>query len=696
MNEIIYNKAKSYLEEIYGDKAEFREGQYEAIEAAVVNKRSLVVQKTGWGKSLVYFIASKIISEEMPGVTVVITPLLALMENQCEAAEKIGLRTAVFNSKVDKDEMLQRVKEKQVDVMFLTPESMIKMQNDGVFSGVVINFLVIDEAHCISDWGHDFRLTYTQLKNVIQELLDTVPVLATTATASSRVEEDIVKQLGKNTYTVRGTLLRTNLGIKVLEIPEYEGRYAWILENLDKLEGHGIIYGLTKYDVENLTTFLQNNGKNVLSYYSRSNTEEYLNDDAILKFKKNEIKALVSTVKLGMGYDKGDVSFIIHLQQPSNIISYYQQIGRAGRDIDMAQTFLMCSGRDREIQDYFINNAFPSKVECEEVLKAIEGTEGITKSRIENLLNLSSSRIDKTLMFLESEKAINKQIGKRPIEYTRSINPYTYPAEYYEGVKNQRRMEQSQMTKFTKITSCYNRYIVNELDDTTSGDCGVCSNCIPWEVQEYQVQDSNWELATAYLNIVGNEITPRKRLYLSDNEKMSNIPSHLVNDTGYSLVKYGRGEVGRLVREGKYPVNKELVKPRFDDKLVVESAQFLARNIKDIKSYVFVPMPSLRSDIVKDFTERLAEKVGCKSYDLVTKVIDSPAQKTMENSIFQCKNAKDAFKVAEDMAMHDRIILVDDMVDSKWTLTMAGYRLKEKGAREVIPFTLADSSKNGE
>ena len=368
---LIYEQANQIIKGLYGPNAKFRDGQYEAIEATMTRKRVLVVQRTGWGKSLVYFVCTKLMRKENKGVTMVVSPLLVLMENQIEAATKMGLRCDVLNSTVKdrRAEILNSLENDELDLILVTPETLFSDEVQRRLRNIKIGLFVIDEAHCISDWGHDFRLEYGNLKSVISSLPATVPILATTATANDRVVSDLEKQLGNNVFVSRGPLTRESLSIQILEMPDRITRYAWILENINKLPGSGIIYCLTQRDCDYLSDFLKKNGINAEAYYSRDGEDgALLNKDIEEKFRRNEIKAIVATIKLGMGYDKGDIAFVIHYQMPSNIVSYYQQIGRAGRNIDRAYTFLLFGKEDEDILNYFINTAFPSEREAANIM----------------------------------------------------------------------------------------------------------------------------------------------------------------------------------------------------------------------------------------------------------------------------------------------------------------------------------------
>ena len=355
-DQIVYNEATEILLQTYGPKASFRDGQYEAIESTMTKRRTLVVQKTGWGKSLVYFISTKINRNHGRGMTMVISPLLVLMDNQIDFASRMGLRCAALNSRIKRNsaeraDIIRQLKNNRIDMLFITPETLMSDEIQGVLPDMRIGLFVIDEAHCISDWGHDFRLEYGRLGRIISGIFSNVPVLATTATANDRVVNDLKVQLGHDVYISRGPLTRASLHIQVLRLEGKTDRYAWLLENLPKLPGTGIIYCLTKRDCEHLAAFLNENKISARSYNAGETDEA--NDEAINAFYTNRIKAIVATTKLGMGYDKGDISFVIHYQSPSNIVAWYQQIGRAGRNLKDAYVFLMNGKEDDDINPGF-------------------------------------------------------------------------------------------------------------------------------------------------------------------------------------------------------------------------------------------------------------------------------------------------------------------------------------------------------
>ena len=676
----IYEESISLLHSVFGADAVFRDGQYEAIEAAATQRRTLVVQRTGWGKSLVYFLCTKLFRESGKGITMVVSPLLVLMDNQAEMARGLGIRCDVLNSAVKdrREEILSQLANEELDLIFVTPETLFKDDVQSLLPKLRIGLFVIDEAHCISDWGHDFRLEYGNLGKVIAGFPANVSVLATTATANNRVVTDLKRQLGENVFVSRGALSRSSLHIQVIERENRADRYAWILDNIEKLPGTGIIYCLTRRDCDYLSDFLQKNGISVLPYYSGDQNGE-ANAVAIEAFRENKIKAIVATVKLGMGYDKGDVSFIIHYQMPSNIVLYYQQIGRAGRNLSEAYVFLLCGKEDRTINEYFINTAFPSQKEAQTVYQAIGAADGMKLWQIEGAVNIRRNRVSKTLDFLLNEGAVRKE----KTSYYITPKPYQYAAEHYQEITKIRYREMAQMIEFTKTAQCLSQFAVNCLDDFTAAPCGKCANCLRGDIfPGLSVSFESQQKASDYINTRILDIIPRK---VWPNYKKIPCP----NQMGLCLSKYGDPGYGALVKEGKYGLKRY-----FSDELVGRSAKLLHDLAKEHGIQIITCVPSLRNDLVRDFAVRVAQSAGLKFLDLLEKS-PAPPQKNMENSAYQHRNAMKSFSVLSE-AVPEKLILIDDVVDSKWTLTVCGHLLCEKGCQEVFPFALADSSQEGD
>ncbi len=682
-NPEIHAKATAIIKSLYGANASFRDGQYEAIEATMTQKRTLVVQRTGWGKSLVYFVCTKLMRERGKGVTMVVSPLLVLMQNQIESAEKMGLKCDVLNSAVKdrREDILTSLEDNELDLILITPETLFADEVQKRLRNISIGLFVIDEAHCISDWGHDFRLDYGNLRKIVQQLPANVPILATTATANDRVIADLQKQLGDKVYVSRGPLTRDSLYIQVLNKPDKIERYAWILENVPKLEGSGIIYCLTQRDCDYLSEFLKKNKVSAAAYYSRDGEDgEKLNREIEEKFRTNKLKVIVATIKLGMGYDKGDIAFVIHYQMPSNIVSYYQQIGRAGRNIDKAYIFLMYGKEDEEILNFFINTAFPTEQETKKIVDYIGDRDGVRIGQIVSAMNIRKSRIDKAIAFLINDGFIRKDRGT----YYITPKKFVYDREHYDAITAIRKNEMEQMKRLAQTKECYSKYIVSCLDDKTARECSHCSNCLGREIIPSAVSEKFIHIAEEYVNKLIIPIEPRKRWASSSETRATKI--EYINQTGFCISKYGDAGYGELVKQGKYSKEK-----RFSDELAGKSAEILKSFVQENKIRHICCVPSLRSDLVKEFTLRLASSLKLEFVDALEKT-EARQQKEMENSAHQCANAYTSFWVKDGVRIPKNILLVDDVVDSKWTFTVCGYRLMEAGAEKVFPFALADSS----
>lgn len=681
-NQKIYSRAETLLKQLYGNEASFREGQYEAIESVFTHKRSLVVQRTGWGKSLVYFMATKINRENGAGFTIVVSPLIVLMENQSDAASKMGLKSCVLNNqtKDTRDSDIADIKRGYYDVVFTTPETLFTNEIKTQIGNFRIGLFVIDEAHCISEWGHDFRLEYSNLNQLIKFLPPQVPVLGTTATANDRVVEDLKRQFGDNVYISRGLLHRESLAIQVLKMKDKAERYAWIKKNINSLPGSGIIYCLTTRDCDYLAEYLQENGIDAMSYHSGKD-DEYCREVETL-FSKNKIKALVATIKLGMGYDKDDIGFVIHFQRPANIVNYYQQIGRAGRNLDFAYVFLMSGSEDEDIHDYFINTAFPSLEEAKKVAEVIEKNPESGRGFIESRVNIPKNRVEKTLSFLVNEGIIFKEKSK----YTRSATRFKYNEEYYKQITDVRRKEQVDMRELINTKKCYSRFIINSLGDNSQIKCGKCVNCTGKELISSELSIEEKQEAAEHINRKTLIIVPRKQWATTSLTKMTKIKYQ--NQEGICLSKYGDVGYGEIIKNCKanskeYP--KEIINR------TVEVLVPLIRE-KNIKYLTYIP--SLRSNLFADFAEEVAKLCNIELIKPLSKTSNTQ-QKQQQNSSYQCYNALTSYKIVSSVP-RGPIILMDDMVDSRWTLTVCGFKLMESGATEVYPFALTDSSKRGD
>lgn len=686
------DKLLSYLKTYYGEDARYRDGQEKAIRDVLQGKRTLVVQKTGWGKSLVYFMATRLIRERTGGIALIISPLLALMNNQIESAVKLDLQVRTINSENSDqwDDIIEEINNGSIDALIISPERLANEEFKKVLTtrlSAQIGLFVVDEAHCISDWGHDFRPDYRRIVDIVKLLPLNIPVLATTATANNRVVEDIKTQLGGNLAISRGSLMRDSLSIQVIELASREERLAWLSEHIMSIPGTGLVYCLTIRDCELVYRWLQTKGISCECYHSKVEMEE--KGIIVDKFMKNEIKVLIATVAFGMGFDKPDIAFVIHFQKPGNIVGYYQQIGRAGRSIDKAYAILFCGNEDDEINNYFIESAFPTEQTMNAVIDAVTEHPGIGQRAFGQYVDMSQGKIKQCIKYLTVNGDIyveNKKYYKTPCKWKPNL-------EKSREITRIRKQELQQMNAFAHISSCYMKYIADTLDDASAVECGHCVNCLKRDI--FQKEASVQEIADAqkFVREGFHIIEPRKQwpsgVVICGKNKIS---PEIQCETGRVLSDYGDAGWGKLVRECKYQ------KGYIDEQLVDASAKLL-RNYVDENDIQWVTNVSSlkRPELVTNFARQLAERLGLEYRYAIEKKVHIKYQKELKSAYLQYQNVNDSFEVRETEVLPENVLLVDDMVDSKWTFTVCGYKLREKGCGKVFPFALANTAgRNGD
>jgi ATP-dependent DNA helicase RecQ len=666
------------------DRSQFRPGQLEAIRDVVADRaRVLCVQRTGWGKSAVYFVATALLREAGAGPTLIVSPLLALMRNQIAAAQRLGLRAHTINStnREEWDDVRDRLAADTIDLLLISPE---RLNNPRFREGMLplfaasVGLLVIDEAHCVSDWGHDFRPDYRRVKDMLDALAPGVAVLGTTATANDRVVGDVLEQLaapgGDPLRSYRGPLARTSLRLEVLDLPRPAERLAWLVQHLPVLPGSGIVYTLTKRDADQVATFLTANGISALSYSGEQQTEERVATEE--RLLHNEVKAVVATSALGMGYDKADLTFVVHYQAPGSVVSYYQQVGRAGRGVEHADVVLLRGGEDRRIQDFFIEQAFPERERVAAVLAELEaaGGEGRTTRELMAVINLGMGRIEAMLKILDVEGAIRRN-GTR----WQSIPgaDWTYDAERYRRVTALRRAEQDAMAAFGADGRCLMRTLQEELDDPEAKDCGRCSVCTAPRFAQ-PPDPALIELAGRHLRARPVELEAKK-MVPDATGTMRKIPEHVRTEPGWALARLGDGgwwpAVERGLREGS-----------FEHELVVGLADVLRGASTPVAWITTVPSTRL-GDVTIRLAGRLATELGVPHVELVRRTEDRPSQLTMANAVQQAANVRGAFKIISTPPPGTGVLL-DDRRHSGWTLAMVGGQLRLAGAQRVVPLAL--------
>ena len=695
----LHHQARSILQTLVGrEDAVFHEGQFEAIEALVNGgRRALVVQRTGWGKSAVYFVASLLLRSAGSGPTLIVSPLLALMRDQVAAAERAGVRAAAINSanQTEWQEITARLEADQLDVLLVSPERL----NNPTFRENQLpelirrtGLLVIDEAHCISDWGHDFRPDYRRLRDLITTLPQGVPVLATTATANSRVVKDVEDQLGTDgtaVYTLRGELARKSLRLGVLRLPSPRSRLAWLLTHLGDLPGSGIIYTLTVSAAEDTARLLRESGHAVLAYTGRTDPAD--REAAEQALKNNEVKALVATSALGMGFDKPDLGFVVHIGAPSSPVAYYQQVGRAGRGTPNADVLLLPGNEDREIWEYFATASMPAEDKAQRILEELAGGAVLSTPALETRVDVRRSPLELLLKVLDVDGAVQKVTGG----WQATGKPWVYDRERYARISKARVQEQNSMLDYENTRGCRMEFLAAALDDPSAAPCGRCDNCAgSWYSDEVSHDAS--ESAGSALGRVGVLLESRGQ-WPSGMDKLSvpakgRIAADQQVSAGRALARMTDLGWGNRVRELLADTSEDAA---LDPASVQACVRVLSEWSWDTRPVAVVSMPSRRRPLlIRSLAEGLAGVGRIPHLGALQLPHGWPSGSSGGNSAFRLASVWDRFAVPEEgrswfAANPGPVLLVDDLADSRWSLTVAGRALRQAGAQEVLPFVLA-------
>jgi ATP-dependent DNA helicase RecQ len=695
------SSADACLRALAGPDAVLRDDQWTAIEALVVGRRrALVVQRTGWGKSAVYFIATALLRGQGAGATVIVSPLLALMRNQIEAAERAGIRAHTINSaNVESwSEVSAAVAAGETDVLLVSPE---RLNNPGFRDEVLprlaaeTGLLVIDEAHCISDWGHDFRPDYRRIRSLLLDLPAGIPVLATTATANARVVADVAEQLGSVGTTepplvLRGSLDRESLHLGVLTLPSNAHRLAWLSEQLGELPGSGIIYTLTVAQAEAVATFLRDQGHEVSSYTGRTETADRLMAEQDLI--ANRVKALVATSALGMGFDKPDLGFVIHLGAPQSPVAYYQQVGRAGRGVKSATVLLLPGAEDEDIWRYYASVGFPPEDVVRQTLDALSPSAATSVPALEVSVELSRSRLEAMLKVLDVDGAVRRVSGG----WISTGEPWTYDAERYAKVAAVRADEQQAMRDYIALDGCRMEFLRRQLDDPDAAPCGRCDRCtgVAWEAT---VSDTAVQASRAEIGRPGVELSART-MWPTGLAKIG-VPLTGKIATG-ERVAPGRA-IGRLSDIGWGPrlrrhLRESVPDNGLPDELFNGAVEVLRTWGWERRPVAIVAIPSRsRPVLLRTLGERLAAIGRLEWLGPLELASTSGAGASRTNSAQRVRALHGALAVSAEQAEAIRrlrdpvVLLVDDVVDTGWTMALAGRELRLAGAGEVLPFALA-------
>ena len=689
--------ARAALRRLVGrEDADFRDGQLEAISALVADRsRVLVVQRTGWGKSAVYFVATALRRASGAGPTVIISPLLALMRDQIAAARRAGIRAVTMNSAnaQDWDQVRTALADDSVDVLLVSPERL----NNPRFREEQLpdlarrcGLLVVDEAHCVSDWGHDFRPDYRRIRDLLSGLPSDTPVLATTATANARVVHDVEEQLGvggRPVLTVRGGLARDSLRLGVLRSMSPEQRLGWLAAHLDSLPGSGIVYTLTVAAAEDVAGALADAGHRVASYTGRTDPADRERlEDAL---RRNEVKALVATSALGMGFDKPDLGFVVHLGAPSSPVAYYQQVGRAGRATERADVLLLPGPEDRDIWRYFASVSMPREEQAEAVLRVLaEAGRPLSTAALETAVDVRRTRLELLLKVLDVDGAVQRVSGG----WAATGVPWEYDAARYERVAAARAGEQQLMVHYERTDGCRMAFLQETLDDPSAQPCGRCDGCAgPWYPTE--VPDRVVGAARERLDRVGVPLDPRAqwptgmdRIGVPVKGRIPAEESLLPGRALARLSDLGWGQRLREVLREDAPISPELLRACVP---VLAEWGWAQRPVG------VVAMPSRSHPrLVGSLAAGLAEIGRLPLLGALDLDHGGPTGEMGGNSAYRLAGTWERVVVGPDLAAAltsagGPVLLVDDVVSTRWTMTVAGRALRLGGAPGVLPFALA-------
>ncbi|WP_395690428.1 RecQ family ATP-dependent DNA helicase [Nocardioides sp.] len=698
-------RAEAHLRALVGDPAAvLREDQWTAIEAlAVERRRALVVQRTGWGKSAVYFVATLLLREQGAGPTVIVSPLLALMRNQVAAAERAGIRAVTINSTnaEEWEPIHEAIRAGEVDVLLVSPE---RLNNPGFRDEVLprlaatCGLLVVDEAHCISDWGHDFRPDYRRIRTLLSDLPPGIPVLATTATANARVTADVAEQLGVSAgatlgesggvLVLRGSLDRESLRLGVVRLRTAEQRLAWLADHLAEQPGSGIVYCLTVAATQEIADYLRSRGHDVAAYSGQTEATERqaLEQD----LAAGRVKALVATSALGMGFDAA-LGFVVNMGAPASPVAYYQQVGRAGRGTTLppegAPVVLLPATEDRDIWAYFASLAFPREDQVRRTLEVLaEQGRPVGTATLETYVDLSRSRLETMLKVLDVDGAVRRVRGG----WEATGQPWDYDEERYRRVREAREREQEAMLAYLATDGCRMRFLREQLDDAGAEDCGRCDNCggleLPSEVSAAALEEAGARLARP-----GVVVEPRRMWPTALGNLGIDLRGRIAEpaEEGRAVARLTDLGYGNALRElfaadtPDGPVPVPLVRavldvladwrPPVDGVVVVESLSH--------------PM------LVADLGDGLSRHLGVPVVGRFA-VVDpdvGPGEGAANSARRVAAVGRRSTLQADDVSGR-RVLLVDDLVVTGWTLTLAARALRLAGAAEVRPLVLATQS----
>lgn len=656
-------EAELKLKQIFGFD-NFFDDQWKTIDRILKRKRVLLIEKTGFGKSLTF----QFPATQFDGLTIIFSPLIALMRDQIKSLNEKGIQADLINSQETNEKndlVINKAINNELKILYITPERLASASWQNAVSQMNISFIVIDEAHCISTWGHEFRPDFRRIIKLMQVLPSNIPVLATTATATLSVSEDIKKQIGNNIEIIRGDLLRENLRLNVIHVDSEEDKMAWMLNYLKHINGNGLVYTGTTVNTEIYSKWLEYEKINTIFYHSKIDGDTKKNIEK--EWMNDKYKAVIATNALGMGIDKSNIRFIIHTQITQSLIHYYQEIGRAGRDGKTAEIFLLFNQKDTALPLSFINGARPSSKKYEKVISALR-EEPLGEKNLMKATNLKQTQVRTIKADLLDQKIIREVMYGKSKKYEYQHNAPKLDTTVFENLRNHRLEEFKQMLEYTNTDICKMLYLCNYLGDSNSKNCEICDSCLH-NKNKFSMTENDKEKIKKFQD----DFFPIL--------EVENKTTNLINGVASSY--YGFSNVGVIIHKCKYENGGD-----YPVLLLKQTLRAFGKTFKEQKFdlILFVP-PTKSGKLVENFAKKMASTLKLPIAVLV-KTRNTKEQKIFQIGALKTENIKDAFDINIDI-MGKSILLIDDIFDSGATIKEIGKMLTNKGAKIIAPLVIA-------
>lgn len=645
----------------------FYDEQWLTIDKILKGEKVLLIEKTGFGKSLCFQFPATVFK----GTTVIFSPLVALMRDQVKKLTALGISAKCIIHEQGNEvnsQIINEAKQGKVKILYISPERMENSEWIEATRQMNLSMVVVDEAHCISVWGHDFRPAFKRIINLVKLLPKGLPVLATTATATKRVELDVAQQIGNNIMTIRGNLMRDNFKLFVVKVTSEDEKLIWLGKNLNNLPGSGILYTGTRVDTEIYSKWFENIKISSTAYNAGLDADSRIAIENGLM--ANKWKCIISTNALGMGIDKPDIRFIIHTQIPQSPIHYYQEIGRAGRDGQPSYVILFYNPEDRKLPEAFIEGGRPSINKYEKVITVVK-SELLGERDLMKRTNLKQNQIRVIKADLIEQGIIREvMIGKsKKYEFVPNSQPLNTKA--FEELRNAKLADLENMIGYVETDKSRMKFLCDYLGDNTNHTFTNCDNTC-----EKKITVSVTPEWTEKLQNFREDYFPE----LEVESKGSNI----VNGAAASY--YGVSNVGAALHRSKYEQGGDF--PDFLLKLVLKAFRKKFGQEK-FDMVVYVP-PTSSGDLVKNFAVKVSQVLKFTISHNLVKCKLTKEQKIFENGFLKTDNVSGAFTFSTPNDIKGKsILLIDDIFDSGATVKEVGRLLTNFGAIKIAPIVIA-------